>query len=86
LRNLESLAALCTISLLFYVMVMIHIIFTANGNLWNGVWTTSVNWWRPAGMFQCLPIFTMALSCQPQVFEIYEAIQVLYSIIYLLDS
>ena len=24
------------------------------------------------GIFQCLPIFTMALSCQAQVFEVYN--------------
>lgn len=31
-------------------------------------------WWRPSGVTQCLPIFSMAFSCQMQLFEVYEAI------------
>lgn len=31
-------------------------------------------WWRPSGVTQCLPIFSMALSCQMQIFEIYESL------------
>lgn len=37
-------------------------------------WYDNVNWWRPAGITQCLPIFSMALSCQMQIFEIYESL------------
>ncbi len=75
LRNIDSLLALCTISILFYGGVMLDIVFTSRHSIWEGGWTNSVNWWRPAGIFQCLPIFCMALSCQAQVFEIYEALQ-----------
>ncbi len=75
LRNIDSLLALCTISIMFYSGVMLYVVFTSRFNLWLGNWTSSVTWWRPAGIFQCLPIFCMALSCQPQVFEIYEALQ-----------
>lgn len=37
-------------------------------------WFDNVNYWRPAGILQCLPIFSMALFCQTQLFEIYETI------------
>lgn len=37
-------------------------------------WHENVYWWRPSGITQCLPIFSMALSCQMQVFEIYESL------------
>lgn len=37
-------------------------------------WYDKVYWWRPSGITQCLPIFSMALSCQMQTFEIYESL------------
>lgn len=37
-------------------------------------WYENVYWWRPSGITQCLPIFSMALSCQMQIFEIYESL------------
>lgn len=37
-------------------------------------WYENVYWWRPSGVTQCLPIFSMALSCQMQIFEIYESL------------
>lgn len=32
--------------------------------LTTGEWSKYVVYWRPAGILQCLPIFSMALSCQ----------------------
>ena len=74
LRNVDSLLALCTASILFYGLVMLYIIFSSLDSLVAGDWWTQATKWRPAGIFQCLPIFTMALSCQAQIFEVYEAL------------
>lgn len=38
----------------------------------SGDWKEHVNWWQPSGLLQCLPIFSMALSCQMQLFEVSE--------------
>lgn len=38
------------------------------------IWYDNVYWWRPSGITQCLPIFSMALSCQLQIFQIYESL------------
>ncbi len=65
LRNVESLAGICTASIGFYCVVLMYIVVASWPSLVEGKWTESVNYWRPAGIFQCLPIFTMALSCQP---------------------
>ena len=65
MRNIESLAGLCTASIGFYMTVLLYIVLTSWGALARGDWTEHVNFWRPAGVFQCLPIFCMALSCQP---------------------
>lgn len=43
-------------------------------HIFAGDWYDNVNYWRPAGILQCLPIFSMALFCQTQLFEIYETI------------
>lgn len=43
-------------------------------HIFRGDWYDNVNYWRPAGILQCLPIFSMALFCQTQLFEIYESI------------
>ncbi|XP_059095002.1 putative sodium-coupled neutral amino acid transporter 10 isoform X2 [Tigriopus californicus] len=74
LRNVESLSGLCTVSIGFYCFVLSHIVIASWPSLMHGSWTHLVNLWRPAGIFQCLPIFCTALSCQPQIFEIYDAL------------
>eukprot|EP00795_Rhopilema_esculentum_P009212 gene9212-16888_t len=43
-------------------------------NIFSGLWTVHVNFWRPEGFFHCLPIISLAFSCQSQVFVMYEAI------------
>lgn len=43
-------------------------------HIFAGDWYNSINYWRPDGILQCLPIFSMALFCQTQLFEIYETI------------
>lgn len=74
LRNVDSLSGLCTVSIGFYCFVLSHIVIASWPSLMHGSWTHLVNLWRPAGIFQCLPIFCTALSCQPQIFEIYDAL------------
>lgn len=74
LRTLDSLALICTVSLLFYTGVTIYIGVTSMDNLYSGEWFNQVHWWRPAGIFHSLPILCMALSCQPQVFEVRQAL------------
>ena len=42
---------------------------------WKHQWTETVNWWKFSGVLQCMSIFTMALSCQAQIFEVYNDLQ-----------
>lgn len=51
-----------------------QIIFEADHKLLTSDWYEQVYWWRPSGVTQCLPIFSMALACQMQLFEIYESL------------
>lgn len=41
-------------------------------NIFSNDCVEKINFWRPAGMLQCLPIFALGLFCQTQLFEIYE--------------
>lgn len=43
-------------------------------HLVSGDWTDKVELWKPSGVLQCLPIFSMALSCQMQIFEVFETL------------
>ncbi|XP_001360441.3 putative sodium-coupled neutral amino acid transporter 10 [Drosophila pseudoobscura] len=74
LRNVDSLSAVCTASIGFYVCLMLKIVLEAESHISANDWTKKVVYWEPAGVLQCLPIFSMALSCQMQLFEVFESI------------
>ncbi|KAK0163271.1 hypothetical protein PV327_006971 [Microctonus hyperodae] len=74
LKNIESLASICTVAIGFYLCLVLKVIMESMGQIFTGDWYNNVNYWRPAGILQCLPIFSMALFCQTQLFEIYESI------------
>lgn len=64
LKNVSSLSTVCTASIGFYVCLVIKIILESKTHIVANDWTNEVVYWRPAGILQCLPIFSMALSCQ----------------------
>ncbi|XP_017007891.2 putative sodium-coupled neutral amino acid transporter 10 [Drosophila takahashii] len=74
LRNVDSLSAVCTASIGFYVCLILKIVLEAQPHISANDWTEKVLYWEPAGVLQCLPIFSMALSCQMQLFEVFESI------------
>ncbi|XP_068086624.1 putative sodium-coupled neutral amino acid transporter 10 [Anabrus simplex] len=74
LRNVDSLASVCTVTIGFYGCLVLKVIAEATPHLLAGDWLDKVHLWRPAGIMQCIPIFSMALFCQTQLFEIYETL------------
>ncbi|XP_030557901.1 putative sodium-coupled neutral amino acid transporter 10 [Drosophila novamexicana] len=74
LRNVDSLSAVCTASIGFYVCLMLKIVLESEAHIVANDWTEKVTYWEPAGVLQCLPIFSMALSCQMQLFEVFDSI------------
>ncbi|XP_020296823.1 putative sodium-coupled neutral amino acid transporter 10 [Pseudomyrmex gracilis] len=74
LRNIDSLASICTATIVFYICLVLKIMSESTFHIFAGDWFDDVNYWRPDGILQCLPIFSMALFCQTQLFEIYETI------------
>ncbi|XP_018566739.1 putative sodium-coupled neutral amino acid transporter 10 [Anoplophora glabripennis] len=75
LRNVDSLSGVSRATIGFYFCLVLKIVFEGIPHIFSGDWYNNVNFWRPAGILQCLPIFTMALFCQTQLFEIYQALQ-----------
>lgn len=48
--------------------------FESEEKLTSSHWTSDIELWRFPGLMQVLPIFSMSLSCQLQIFEIYESL------------
>lgn len=74
LKNIDSLSGVSKATIGFYVCLVLKIVMDAVPHFFRGDWINKVELWRPAGVLQCLPIFSMALSCQTQLFEIYQIV------------
>ncbi|CAD7078035.1 unnamed protein product [Hermetia illucens] len=74
LKNVDSLSAVCTASVGFYFCLVVKVMFEAKTHLLSGDWMHHVDYWKPSGILQCLPIFSMALACQMQLFEVVESV------------
>ncbi|CAN8008435.1 unnamed protein product, partial [Ixodes pacificus] len=65
LRNLDSLTSFSAMSLVFYALLVLKIFGEAFPVLWSMTWWDKVVLWRHENLLSVLPIFAMALSCQP---------------------
>ncbi|KAG8201613.1 hypothetical protein JTE90_012684 [Oedothorax gibbosus] len=74
LRKIDSLTSLSALSIAFYVCLILKIFAEAVPNLAGNEWWYEVNWWKTEGLLPCLPIFSMALSCQTQLFEFFDTL------------
>ncbi|KAM7342470.1 uncharacterized protein ACRADG_009901 isoform 1-T3 [Cochliomyia hominivorax] len=74
LKNVDSLSTVCTASIGFYLCLVIKIILESETHIIANDWMEKVVYWQPGGVLQCLPIFSMALSCQMQIFEVFTSI------------
>ncbi|XP_058825858.1 putative sodium-coupled neutral amino acid transporter 10 [Topomyia yanbarensis] len=71
LRNVDSLASVCTASLGFYLCLVLKVMAESGEQISKAGWYNGLALWDTSGILQCLPIFSMALSCQMQLFEVY---------------
>ncbi|XP_053658222.1 putative sodium-coupled neutral amino acid transporter 10 [Anopheles marshallii] len=71
LRNVDSLASVCTASLGFYLCLVLKVVSESSERFQHTGWFERLDLWNWSGILQCMPIFTMALSCQMQIFEVY---------------
>ncbi|KAG5676862.1 hypothetical protein PVAND_006669 [Polypedilum vanderplanki] len=74
-KNIQSLSFVCKASIAFYVCLTIKTVLESFSRFQNDShWMSNIKLWNIDNLFQCLPIFSMAMSCQMQLFEIYENI------------
>lgn len=73
-KNVDSLSFVCSASIGFYICLVLKTISESTITLkLDDKWTSNVEIWSFSGLLQCLPIFSMALSCQLQLFEVYDS-------------
>lgn len=64
LKNVDSLSSVCTASIGFYFCLVVKVMAESRGQIFAGEWLHEVHFWRWSGVLQCLPIFSLSLSCQ----------------------
>ncbi|XP_057369669.1 putative sodium-coupled neutral amino acid transporter 10 isoform X3 [Daphnia carinata] len=74
LRDIETLNVMSTVSVAMYMLLVLKSFFEAGvQGLTEGI-SSNIEVWKMGGVLQCVPIFSMALSCQTQVFEVYDSL------------
>ncbi|VVC98056.1 unnamed protein product [Leptidea sinapis] len=73
LRNVDSLSNVSAATIAFYFCLVMKVISDAGTQLLADDWHNRLELWKPSGLLQCVPIFSMALFCQTQLFEIFES-------------
>ena len=73
-KNIQSLSFVCKASIGFYICLTLKTFLECYELRLktDDYWVSNIELWNPSGMLQCIPIFSMALSCQLQLFEVYE--------------
>ncbi|GMS97921.1 hypothetical protein PENTCL1PPCAC_20096, partial [Pristionchus entomophagus] len=74
IKDIELFSIVSSIAVFFYGIFVLHIIVASLESLLDGTWSQHVVWWRPEGFLSCLPIVTMALACQTQLFSVTEGL------------
>lgn len=73
--NIKSLSFVCKASIAFYICLTLKTVVESFQTFHNDDhWASNIKLWNPSGVLQCLPIFSMSMSCQMQLFEVYENI------------
>nr|CAB3266255.1 putative sodium-coupled neutral amino acid transporter 10 [Phallusia mammillata] len=76
MKNLSVLGFMGFFSMIFYCLfVLVMFITSVSNGLLTFDWLTKIELFRPAGIFQSLPIFSLAYACQCQLFVVYDSLE-----------
>ena len=76
MKNLSVLGFIGVFSMVFYgLFVCVMLANSVSSGLFTFAWMEKVDYFRPAGVFQCLPIFSLAYACQCQLFVVYDSLE-----------
>ncbi|KAK7112474.1 putative sodium-coupled neutral amino acid transporter 10 isoform X2 [Littorina saxatilis] len=74
MKDLRNVSRASTICIAFYSVFTVYMLWYSSSNLWSAEWFSHVEFWRPQGLFQCLPIMSFSFGCQTQLFILYDAL------------
>ncbi|CAG9541028.1 unnamed protein product [Cercopithifilaria johnstoni] len=74
-RNVTSLSKISSITVLFYGIFVLRMLAECIPRIFDCNWSTDIRWWRQEGLLNSLPIISMALSCQTQLFCVTDCIK-----------
>ena len=76
MKNISVLGFIGLISLGFYILfVCVMIANSISRGFLNFSWIYTIDLFNPSGIFQCLPIFSLAYACQCQLFLVYDSLE-----------
>ncbi|VBB30104.1 unnamed protein product [Acanthocheilonema viteae] len=74
-RSVTSLSKISSITVLFYGVFVLRMLAECIPRIFDFSWSTDIRWWRQEGLLNSLPIISMALSCQTQLFCVTDCIK-----------
>ncbi|KAF8560876.1 hypothetical protein P879_11668 [Paragonimus westermani] len=76
ISKVQRLANMSAFALFFYSLMLVHMVFVLGGPKFILKFPLShMNWWRPAGLIHCSPIFFASIFCQTQLHTVYAGMQ-----------
>lgn len=77
LRRVDSLTSFSLLSMLLYSFLILKLMFETNDKIKVGTITPNkfdeISYWNISGLLTTFPIFSMAMSCQTSLFEIFDS-------------
>jgi len=75
MKSLAALGFIGYFSLIFYfIFVCVMFSTSVNNGLLSLKWVENITFFQPSGVFQCLPIFSLAYACHCQLFVVYDSL------------
>ncbi|EJW87894.1 hypothetical protein WUBG_01195 [Wuchereria bancrofti] len=74
-RSVTSLSKISSVTVFFYGIFVLRMLVECIPRIFDCNWSTDIRWWRQEGLLTSLPIISMALSCQTQLFCVTESIK-----------
>ncbi|KAM3722325.1 putative sodium-coupled neutral amino acid transporter [Dirofilaria immitis] len=74
-RSVTSLSRINSVTVFFYGVFVLRMLVECIPRIFDFNWSTDIRWWRQEGLLNSLPIISMALSCQTQLFCVTDCIK-----------
>lgn len=76
LKKVDSLTSLSVLSMILYSCLILKLMFETTDKIQENKLTTDnldkISYWNTSGLLTTFPIFSMAMSCQTSLFEIFD--------------